>query len=85
MLWSSIESQEYAHFLWDSKDVKEKNTKNIQRFIERFNQISFWVSTMICKTQTLKGRTNVLEKMIKIAKVVLNILNIFYARIYYSN
>jgi len=40
---------------------------------------------MICKTQTLKGRTNVLEKMIKIAKVVLNILNIFYARIYYSN
>jgi len=39
MLWSSIESQEYAHFLWDSKDVKEKNTKNIQRFIERFNQV----------------------------------------------
>jgi hypothetical protein len=74
-LWRSIESQEYAHFLWDSKDVKEKNTKNIQKFIERFNQISFWVSTMICKTQSLKNRTSALEKMIKIAKYCLEIQN----------
>eukprot|EP00833_Pecoramyces_ruminatium_P005591 jgi/Orpsp1_1/1179623/evm.model.c7180000070095.1 len=74
-LWMSIKSQEYAHFLWDSKDVKEKNTKNIQRFIERFNQISFWVSTMICRTQSPKNRTNVLEKMIKVAKYCLEIQN----------
>jgi len=74
-LWRAIESQEYAHFLWDSKDVKDKNTRNIQKFIERFNQISFWVSTMICKTQTLKTRTNILEKMIKVAKYCLEIQN----------
>ncbi|ORX60217.1 ras GEF [Piromyces finnis] len=74
-IWRSIESPEYAHFLWDGKDVKEKNTKNIQKFIERFNQISFWVSTMICTTEALKTRSNVLEKMIKIAKYCLEIQN----------
>jgi len=46
-IWRSIGSAEYAHFLWDGKDVKEKNTKNIQKFIERFNQVFYILKSHI--------------------------------------
>ncbi|RKP03224.1 hypothetical protein CXG81DRAFT_17181 [Caulochytrium protostelioides] len=49
--------------------------RHIKRYISRFNQIAFWVSTVICSYDDQKRRVDVLEKFIKIAHHCLQLQN----------
>ncbi|EGC29981.1 hypothetical protein DICPUDRAFT_90265 [Dictyostelium purpureum] len=55
-------------------DLKHK-TPNITNIMERFNNISTWVSTTVVNAQHLKGRVKIMTKFIKIAEHLKNLNN----------
>ena len=52
-------------YIWD-KDTK---VPGIEEWINRFNQVSFWVGTEVCTVPIMKSRIAILEGMIKVLKV----------------
>ena len=46
-----------------------KYRKNLDAYIKRFNEVSFWVGTVICDISTYKERGMMIEKFIEVAKV----------------
>lgn len=69
-MFRAIQPSEFAMFLWDRQS--EGKMLNLKNFIDRFNKIGFWVSTIICSFEDVRSRTHALEKFIKIARVSRN-------------
>jgi len=70
-LFKTIQPDSFAIYLWGKKDPKlqEEMTRNLNKFIDRFNKVGFWVATEICQVTNLKDRVVVMERFIQIAKV----------------
>lgn len=73
----AIPPDEFVFFLWGKKSDPRtpKMTQNLQRLIDRFNKVGFWVATEICAVNDLRKRTLVLEKFILIAKYLFKLQN----------
>ncbi|KAJ3295590.1 hypothetical protein HK104_002494 [Borealophlyctis nickersoniae] len=66
-LFRAIRAEEFAMFIWSEPgEEKTRRTRNLQAYISRFNQIGYWVATLICSYDDLKRRVDVMEKLIKI-------------------
>ncbi|KAJ3211604.1 RasGEF [Dinochytrium kinnereticum] len=72
-LFKKIERHEFASYLWHQDD--KQNYKNLTKFIQRFNQIGYWVATVIVAQSNTKKRVDVLEKLVKIASRCLDYQN----------
>lgn len=64
-LYHRIES---AELLWWSQEQNEKKSKNLVNFTEQFNNLSFWVRTLIITQSTQKERERHMMKFVKIMK-----------------
>ncbi|KAH9244834.1 hypothetical protein BASA81_017726 [Batrachochytrium salamandrivorans] len=73
-MFKAIHLSEFVHFIapdsyFDTQnDTKEARTINLTAFIQRFNQIGFWVATTVCSYSDLKQRTRALSKLIRVAQ-----------------
>ncbi|KAJ3114007.1 Rap guanine nucleotide exchange factor 4 [Phlyctochytrium bullatum] len=56
---------EFAAYLWQPDN--KAFYSNITRYIQRFNQIGYWVATVVVSQSNHRRRVELLEKMIKIA------------------
>ncbi|EGT30085.1 hypothetical protein CAEBREN_03763 [Caenorhabditis brenneri] len=64
-LYHRIES---AELLWWSQEQNEKKSKNLVNFTEQFNNLSFWVRTLIITQSSQKERERHMMKFVKIMK-----------------
>lgn len=66
-LFRTIKPDEFCLFLWgDKKDIR---LANFNAYIDRFNRLGFWVSSIICLQQSdIKRRAEVLEKVMGVVK-----------------
>jgi hypothetical protein len=55
--------------------ILKNEKKNIQTWINRFNQLSFWVGPEICTTPKLEDRIKVVEGFIKLLKCLKELQN----------
>jgi hypothetical protein len=58
---------EFLLFVWGETDTK---VANVSEMILKFNMVGWWVPTEICRQPDLKTRVKLIEKFIKIAKVI---------------
>jgi hypothetical protein len=65
-LFRQIKPDEFCLFLWGEK--KDPRIANFNAYVDRFNQIGFWVSTVVCSQKDLKRRADIIEKYIGIMK-----------------
>ncbi|KAJ3452408.1 ras guanine nucleotide exchange factor i-related [Anaeramoeba flamelloides] len=65
-IFSKIHQSELFNCAWSKEHLKHR-AKNVSIFINRFNLLSSWVSSLIVETEGLKNRAHVLRKFIKIA------------------
>ncbi|MEQ2199946.1 hypothetical protein XENOCAPTIV_017756, partial [Xenoophorus captivus] len=73
-LFHCVHELELIYHTFGRQHVK-KTTVNLDLFLERFNEIQFWVITEVCLCTQLKERVQLLKKFIKIAaQYVQNIL-----------
>jgi len=73
-LYSRIKPKECLDQSW-SKRGKEENAPAITRFIARFNQVGQWVTTEVVSQIALRPRTQMLQKLISLGKVLLDLGN----------
>jgi hypothetical protein len=66
-MFSALKPVDFAEHIW----AKDNPVIPINTWVDRFNQLSFWVATEICTCPLLKVRVQVLENMIKLLKVCL--------------
>uniref|UniRef100_A0A8R1HR26 Ras-GEF domain-containing protein n=2 Tax=Caenorhabditis japonica TaxID=281687 RepID=A0A8R1HR26_CAEJA len=64
-LYHRIES---AELLWWAQEQNEQKSKNLVNFTEQFNNLSFWVRTLIITQSTQKERERYMMKFVKIMK-----------------
>jgi len=64
-IFSSIRPHEFLGQSWKKKNGKVE-APNIFRLIEHFNQVSSWCQAMILFQRSLRGRANVLGRLLKI-------------------
>lgn len=67
-MWEKIQPWEFLDVAWTKKD-KEKRSPNILSMIERFNEVSVWVTTTICLLEQPRERAKAIKKFIKIGMV----------------
>ncbi|MED6234774.1 Rap guanine nucleotide exchange factor 4 [Ataeniobius toweri] len=65
-LFHCVHELELIYHTFGRQHVK-KTTVNLDLFLERFNEIQFWVITEVCLCTQLKERVQLLKKFIKIA------------------
>lgn len=65
-LYFKIENSEFCNSNWMKGD-KEKNAPNITQLINRFNQMSYWISEEILAYDRAQDRARVIEKFITLA------------------
>lgn len=66
-IFRQIDHSELLHKSWMKKE-KEIRAPNVLKLIERFNNISYWVTSEIVLEQNLKSRTSVLCYFIQLAE-----------------
>ncbi|XP_004365323.2 rap guanine nucleotide exchange factor GEF2 [Capsaspora owczarzaki ATCC 30864] len=71
-LFSSTESIEYITLLWRHQG---KDISNLLMFMQRFNELNYWVVTEVCSSKNTIRRVNVIKKFITIAKDLLSCNN----------
>ncbi|KAJ8330156.1 Ras-GEF domain-containing member 1C [Batrachochytrium dendrobatidis] len=80
-MFKAIHISEFVHFIspdscFDTHmNTRDSRTTNLTAFIQRFNQVGFWVSTVICSYEDLKLRTKALSKLIRVAQHCFNFGN----------
>eukprot|EP00732_Lithocolla_globosa_P002602 Lithocolla_globosa_v1_NODE_1757_length_2360_cov_9.253796.p1 type:complete len:706 gc:universal NODE_1757_length_2360_cov_9.253796:2264-147(-) len=74
--FQKVEAEEFVFNLWGKKhsDI-EFLTTNLTTFIERFNNLGWWVATEICRNIDPKLRVACLEKMVQIMKRLFQMQN----------
>uniref|UniRef100_A0A3B3VIZ9 Rap guanine nucleotide exchange factor 4 n=1 Tax=Poecilia latipinna TaxID=48699 RepID=A0A3B3VIZ9_9TELE len=65
-LFHCVHELELIHHTFGRQHVK-KTTVNLDLFLQRFNEIQFWVITEVCLCSQLNKRVQLLKKFIKIA------------------
>lgn len=65
-LFRKIKPWEYLGLGW-IKNEKETKSPNILIMVNRFNEVSQWVATEICRVDNLKNRVKIMQKFIEIA------------------
>jgi hypothetical protein len=68
-LYRAIKPQECLGQAWNKKTTRDDKAKNIMMMIQRFNQVSHWVTSEIVKVPNLRDRAAVLARFIDIAAV----------------
>lgn len=63
----TIQTSELLGVYWED-DKKKHLAPNIKALISRFNIVSFWVTSMILKTQKLEDRATVIKHLITVAE-----------------
>jgi RasGEF domain len=63
-LFRVIKTEEFMHLRWQKKG-KEENAPNMLRLIDRFNEVSRWVATMIVKSMDVKRRVQLMSLFIQ--------------------
>ncbi|PRP86068.1 aimless RasGEF [Planoprotostelium fungivorum] len=66
-IFSIIKPEELLNLAWSKPKLKHK-AKNVLSMIDRFNNVSSWVATMIISPERLKNRTKAITKFLKVAK-----------------
>jgi len=74
-LFHKVTPKEFLNQRWN-KSQKEKEAPNIYAIIKRFNQFSFWVSSVIVKVKDVKPRAAMIKKFIDIAQHCLELNNL---------
>lgn len=76
-LFKQIQPDEFAIHLWSKKDqrLQQEMTKNLNRFIDRFNNLGYWVASELCAVSNLQKRIIVMERFIQIAKNLFKLQN----------
>ncbi|KAJ3044124.1 hypothetical protein HDV00_003228 [Rhizophlyctis rosea] len=75
-IFRAIRPEEFAIFLWGAGDQdKQRRTRNLQRYIDSFNLVGYWVATVIVCHDDLRKRIVAMEKIIKIATWCLELQN----------
>ncbi|KAI3650490.1 hypothetical protein MP228_003971 [Amoeboaphelidium protococcarum] len=67
-LFRQIKPDEFCIFLWGDKNDTRINNFNF--YIERFNRIGFWVSSVVCAYKDVKKRADAINKFIEIMKYI---------------
>ena len=67
--YSLINTRELLQTAWSNPKYKYRAI-HVRNFIERQNQLAFWITTMIVSASTLKARIDIWEKWIRIALVI---------------
>ncbi|KAF2073360.1 hypothetical protein CYY_005330 [Polysphondylium violaceum] len=76
-LFKVIKPQEFLDLAWTKKNLKAKLSPNILRFIDHFNNVSFWLQTLIVRSGKVKERVSILKKVISLGEHFIQ-LNNFY-------
>ncbi|EGG21142.1 RasGEF domain-containing protein [Cavenderia fasciculata] len=76
-LFKSIRPQELIDLAWTKSKTKTKTSPNVVRFIDHFNNVSFWIQMQIVKCGKIKDRVNVIKRVIQLGESFVN-LNNFY-------
>lgn len=73
-LFGAIEGRELLHQCWNGAN-KDKDAPNVTVTIRRFNQMSGWITSLLCKVKSLKARAALLRRFIDIAENCLQLNN----------
>ena len=68
-LYRNIQTTECIQHRWQGQ-AKHEKAPNIQKLIQRFNRVSWWIANEILQVEDLKLRTVVLNRCIFIAQVI---------------
>ncbi|KYQ92065.1 RasGEF domain-containing protein [Tieghemostelium lacteum] len=75
-LFKAVKPQEFLDLAWTSK-TKTVRAPNICKFIDHFNNVSFWLQTLLVKSGKVKDRVSILKKIIALGESFVQ-LNNFY-------
>jgi len=73
-IYQATNINELLNLSW-SKPKTRHNSPHVMASIRRFNQFSFWVPTVILGFESLRERSNAMNKFIEIAKELRNLQN----------
>lgn len=60
---------ELIYYVFGRHKFPGATTANLERFVQRFNEVQYWVVTELCLCDDLMKRSMLLKKFIKIAIV----------------
>eukprot|EP01133_Synstelium_polycarpum_P008684 gene8684-10202_t len=66
-IYKKIKPPELLNQSWNKTKLKHR-APNVLKMIDRFNNVSMWVATMIIQTQKVKARARMMTRFIKIAE-----------------
>ncbi|KAH0628982.1 hypothetical protein JD844_010682, partial [Phrynosoma platyrhinos] len=66
-LFKSIHQVELVYYIFGLQKFPNATTANLERFLRRFNELQFWVTTEICLCPDVIKRAQLLRKFIKMA------------------
>eukprot|EP00842_Homolaphlyctis_polyrhiza_P002700 jgi/Hompol1/3430/HPOL_006548-RA len=81
IMFKAIKPAEFIYYVapdsvFDSISYsRESCTANLNLFIERFNQLSYWAATVVCSYDTVKQRALALGKLIRVAHICMTLGN----------
>ncbi|KAJ8258191.1 hypothetical protein GJAV_G00194200 [Gymnothorax javanicus] len=80
-LFGAMHEVELVYYVFGRQKFPGTTTANLERFVQRFNTVQYWVVTELCLCKDLGKRASLLKKFIKIAVVLkeLRNLNSFFA------
>ncbi|XP_053155561.1 rap guanine nucleotide exchange factor 3 isoform X3 [Hemicordylus capensis] len=66
-LFKSIHQVELIYYIFGQQKFPNATTANLERFLRRFNELQFWVTTELCLCPDVIKRAQLLRKFIKLA------------------
>ncbi|XP_042303949.1 rap guanine nucleotide exchange factor 3 isoform X2 [Sceloporus undulatus] len=66
-LFKSIHQVELVYYIFGLQKFPNATTANLERFLRRFNELQFWVTTELCLCPDIIKRAQLLRKFIKMA------------------
>ncbi|KAG5278952.1 hypothetical protein AALO_G00104540 [Alosa alosa] len=69
-LFSAMHETELLYYVLGRKQFPNSLTANLERFIRRFNVVTYWVVTELCLCAELSKRARLMRKFIKMATVL---------------
>ncbi|XP_061470528.1 rap guanine nucleotide exchange factor 3 isoform X2 [Rhineura floridana] len=66
-LFKSIHQVELFYYVFGPQKFPNATTANLERFLRRFNELQFWVTTELCLCPDVIKRAQLLRKFIKLA------------------